>query len=400
MTKSCKNHSLVQVSRVRHLKAFGPMNIDDFLAPLDAANPSGVELRNDARFHAIERQLGPASREARLKAVEGGGSGAVDLDWAAIVEDARDLAASGRDLRLLVIVARAIANDGGFDGLAEGLSLLSRTVTDHWGSLHPGLRESPSRREAAMRRINALYQIENTEDGLLGDLEFNTVLNPRGLGIMTGGDLAAAALSRNSFLAEAPKGLGEKEMAPLLAKHDARVNRVTGACRAMATERPDDLDALLAGVAAAQSAVAGLEAALHTHVFENDIGVKFAELTQFLARVSQPLTAAKANAPVEEASLVTDEAADQPTIETSPPAKRANGTAVPGQLGSRRDVERCLELIIDFYERTEPSSPIPHLAQRMRKMVPMNFLQLMEEVAPGGIKEFRGLAGIPDEKAK
>ena len=123
-------------------------------------------------------------------------------------------------------------------------------------------------------------------------------------------------------------------------------------------------------------------------------------MTQFLARVSQPLTAAKANAPVEEASLVTDEAADQPTIETSPPAKRVNGTAVPGQLGSRRDVERCLELIIDFYERTEPSSPIPHLAQRMRKMVPMNFLQLMEEVAPGGIKEFRGLAGIPDEKAK
>jgi type VI secretion system protein ImpA len=69
-------------------------------------------------------------------------------------------------------------------------------------------------------------------------------------------------------------------------------------------------------------------------------------------------------------------------------------------LASRSDVERCLDLIIDFYERVEPSSPIPHLAQRMRKMVPMNFLQLMEEIAPGGIKEFRGIAGIPDKNEK
>jgi type VI secretion system protein ImpA len=381
------------------------MIIDDFLAPLDATNPSGIELRNDARFHAIERRLAPASREARIKAIEGGGSGVVDLDWAAIYDDARDLAAQGRDLRLLVIVARVMANDGGFEGLAAGLALLSRTVADYWDSVHPGLRESPSLREAAMRRINALYQIENTDDGLLGDMEFYKVLNPRGIGIITAGDLAAAALSRHGFLAEAPKGLGEKETAELLAKHEARVSRVTGVCRALAAELPGDLDALLAGLSAAQAGLADLEEALHPHVFENDIGVKFAELAQFLNRVSQPLVAAKGDAPVdsaaEEADSVADASKAAPISEQkAAPAKHVNGTAVPGQLASRSDVERCLDLIIDFYERVEPSSPIPHLAQRMRKMVPMNFLQLMEEIAPGGIKEFRGIAGIPDQNEK
>jgi type VI secretion system protein ImpA len=381
------------------------MIIDDFLVPLEAANPSGIELRNDARFHAIERQLAQASRDARIKVIEGGGSGVVDLDWAAIIEDARELSASGRDLRLLVIVARAMTNDSGFDGLAAGLSLLSRTVTDYWDSVHPGLRESPSRREAAMRRINALYQIENTDDGLLGDLEFYKVLSPRGIGIITGGDLAAAALNRNSFLSEAPKGLGEKETAELLAKHEARVGRVTGVCRAMAAEQPTDLDTLLAGIASAQAAVTELETALDPHVFENDIGVKFGELTQFLNRVSQPLIAAKGETQPVSSAAVADSVAEAsepaPVSEQqAAPAKHVNGTAVPGQLTSRSDVERCLDLIIDFYARTEPSSPIPHLAQRMRKMVPMNFLQLMEEIAPGGIKEFRGLAGIPDEKAK
>ena len=80
------------------------------------------------------------------------------------------------------------------------------------------------------------------------------------------------------------------------------------------------------------------------------------------------------------------------------PAAALNG--VPAQITSRREVERCLDMIIDFYERTEPSSPIPHLARRMRKMVPMNFLQLMEEIAPSGMKEFRGIAGVFDDKPK
>ena len=54
-------------------------------------------------------------------------------------------------------------------------------------------------------------------------------------------------------------------------------------------------------------------------------------------------------------------------------------------------------MIIDFYERTEPSSPIPHLARRVRTMVPMNFLQLMEEIAPSGMKEFKNVAGVDDK---
>ena len=31
-------------------------------------------------------------------------------------------------------------------------------------------------------------------------------------------------------------------------------------------------------------------------------------------------------------------------------------------------------------------------------MVPMDFLQLMEDLAPSGVKEFRPLAGIGDDK--
>ncbi len=382
------------------------MEIAAFIATADPSSPSGADLRNDARFHAIENRLEAASRPARLRLIEGGGTGAVELNWTELLEDAAALASSGRDLRLLVIVARLLTNERGLAGLAEGLSLLAQTVTQFWDSLHPALREAATKRDAALRRINALYQLENPDGGVLGDLEFATLLAPRGLGPITGGDLAAAALSRSAFAVEAPKGLGDKELAELLDRHDARLNRVTAACRATAAERPDEMAALKDDLAAARAGLAALEAALAPHVTENDVAVRFDALGRMLFRIGQTLEAGGVTATASPA-LATPALTEVPAMPADPaPARAANGAALPagqtvampGQINTRRDVERCLDLVIDFYERTEPSSPIPHLARRMRKMVPMNFMQLMEEIAPSGLKEFRGVAGVFEEK--
>ena len=376
-------------------------DLEAFLAPVDSANPSGVELRNDARFHAIERLLEPASRRYRLEDLTSGGTGAVSLDWDGLIAEAEDLAATGRDLRLLVIVARAAANETGFAGLAAGLTLLTETVEKNWDHLHPVLREGGTKREAATRRINALYQIENDDNGILGDLQFNIVMTPRGVGPISGADLAAGMVSRNTVLSEAPSGLGDKERAALVAEHEARVARVRTACRATAAERPEELQALANDVAAARDALAALETALNAQVADNGVGVGFKALATFLDRVAATVAAAQ-----EEDDNATEEtemtpAPAEPAADGTPePSPAPKAAAMPGQINSRRDVERALDQIIAFYERTEPSSPIPHLAKRMRKMVPMNFVELMEEIAPSGMKEFRNVAGVFEEKSK
>ena len=381
------------------------METEPFLASLDSSSPSGSDLRNDARFHAIEHRLEAASRPARLQLIEQGGTGAVELDWTELGDEARALAGSGRDLRLLVIVVRLWTNEYGLAGLAAGLKLLTETVAQYWDSLHPALRQADSKREAALRRVNALYQLQNPDGGALGDLEFTTLMAPRGIGAISGGDLAAGALSRSAFSAEAPSGLGEKELSELISRHEARLNRVTAACRATAAERPEDWAALKEGVAAARAGLVALEAALAPHVTENDVAVRFDALGKFLARIGQTLDAAgdSATSVPHSAPLSSPEAQAMPA-DPAPARAASNGAApaaaIPGQINTRRDVERCLDLVIDFYERTEPSSPIPHLARRLRKMVPMNFMQLMEEIAPSGLKEFRGAAGVFEDKNK
>lgn len=378
------------------------MELEPFLVRVGDGDASGSELRNDPRFHAVERLMEPAARSFRLENIKAGGTGTVNIDWSDILEQCADLAATGRDVRLLVFVARALANSEGFDGMQQGLGLLTATIEQYWDTVHPVLRENPSPREAATRRINALFQLENNDNGLLCDLEFTTVLSPRGIGPITVGDLCAGGLTRNQAQAEFPSGLGDKEVAELMARHEARVNRVTAACRAQAIERPEEMAALVQSIETARTALAALEASLTARVGENGMGVKFKELDKVLGRALAPLAAAlsqsTSGAPASEVTAMAEPAAAAPAMNGAHPPPAAAG-GVPGAVNSRRDVERCLDMIIDFYERTEPSSPIPHLARRMRKMVPMNFLQLMEEIAPSGMKEFKNVAGV-DEKTK
>lgn len=378
------------------------MDLNGFLAALPGSAPSGLDLRNEPRFQALERLLEPAARAQRAEAEKSSGPGSAPVDWGRVLSEAADLATLGRDLRLLVMVARAQANEGGFDGLAQGLTLLCDTVQTHWDTVHPALRESPSRRDAAIRRISALMQVQNADNGLLCDLEFNVVLRPRGLGLFTGADLAAGAVNRATFVSEAPSGLGDKEMAVLIAAHEARVTRVATACRALAAEQPDEMERLLAGLAAARAALATFEAALNERVEDNGVRVLFTPLATLLQRIEQSL---KAGQQAQAAAASTHSAppgvpAMPDPVSSGPPPPAVNGATLPGRISSRAEVEQSLDLIIDFYERTEPSSPIPHLARRMRKMVPMNFMQLMEEIAPSGMKEFRNVAGVFDEKAK
>ncbi|MEP2031298.1 MAG: type VI secretion system protein TssA [Paracoccaceae bacterium] len=376
------------------------MELSTFLAPVADKAPSGVELRNDARFHAIERLLEPAEKANRENEDGTGSQGVSPVDWGALMEDAVELASDGHDLRLLVIVARAQANSNSFGGLAGGLMLLVDALDQYWDSLHPQLRSSDDPKMASIRRTNALKQLENDESGLLGDLKLNTVFSRRGIGHISGDDLATAHLSAFEMQSRAPSGLSRSEMDERTTQHEQLVNKVNGASRALVAEEGETAEKLVEGLRASSAALAALEAKMAEKMgLSNGQAVTFPELSEFLTHMLATLEGAMAHSDSDDE---TDTAA--PVMDAAPEQSRApsavtnGGTA--GPIASRNDVIKHLDLIIEFYERTEPSSPIPHLAKRMRRMVPMDFMQLMEEIAPSGMKEFRNATGVNDTKAK
>jgi type VI secretion system protein ImpA len=376
------------------------VDLSAFLAPLDGEAVSGVDLRNEAGFHAVERLVEPAGRVQRA---QGGNPFQPRVDWPAVAEEATRLAATGRDLRLLVIVARAAFNTDGFPGLVAAIDMLTETVGSYWDSVHPLLREAADPREAALRRINALRQLENDDNGLMTDLKMNAILSPRGIGPISGADLAAAAMTEFEVKNEMPSGLSAAEQAEIMTAHQTRVNRVKAGTRALSNERADEAAALVEGLTAVEGAIAALSARFSEMAgMAPGMGLVFPELAKHLGRMKASMSAAIAEAGGAQPAANAAPAEGAPAAPASAPAPAGGAAPAPagmsGVISSRADVERALDQIIAFYERTEPSSPIPHFARRLKRMVPMDFMQLMSEVAPSGMKEFKLLAGVGDRE--
>ncbi|MCA0055484.1 type VI secretion system protein TssA [Mesorhizobium sp. B261B1A] len=376
-----------------------------WLTPLDGENPSGEDLRNDPAFHELER----LTEQQKKVEFQGSKNTEVDvpIDWPTVLTRAEELRSHGRDLRLLVIVTRGLANEHRLAGLAAGLTLIAQTVDQHWTTMHPALRPGATPREAALRRINALTDLQNSQDGLLKDLRKMTFFAPRAIGPILGADLEKGSLDERVMLQEAASGLNAAEKAKLASEHSQLVNRVRSACAALIDQAGPEMTLLIADARAAIAALESVEAAFNSRL--EGAGATLPELKRFLQRLLTTLernatgaTAANGLAkpvptPAEPAARVRNgDGAD--TMASVASYAESGDSGLPDRISSRDDVVKCLDLVVAFYDSTEPSSPIPHLARRVRRMVHMDFVELMEDLAPSGLKEFRLLAGVPDVK--
>jgi predicted component of type VI protein secretion system len=60
-----------------------------------------------------------------------------------------------------------------------------------------------------------------------------------------------------------------------------------------------------------------------------------------------------------------------------------------GAINSREDVHRALDAIMAYYKRKEPSSPVPFALRRARDWVSLDFLSVLEDIAPNSLDEAR-----------
>jgi type VI secretion system protein ImpA len=71
------------------------------------------------------------------------------------------------------------------------------------------------------------------------------------------------------------------------------------------------------------------------------------------------------------------------------------GPAAPvGAIKTREDAVRALDAVSDFFRRHEPSSPIPLLVDRAKRLVSKDFLEVLAEVAPEALGQARAAGGL------
>jgi type VI secretion system protein ImpA len=89
-----------------------------------------------------------------------------------------------------------------------------------------------------------------------------------------------------------------------------------------------------------------------------------------------------------EAVVVPDDhavAADVEGTASADGGRRA--TPISGEIANRADVERVLDKLIGYYEQHEPSSPLPMLLLRAKRLVAKSFMEILADLAPDGIQQ-------------
>ncbi|WP_426664498.1 type VI secretion system protein TssA [Rhodanobacter aciditrophus] len=341
-------------------------DLESLLAPLADEAPSGPDLEYDPDFQALDRAATPKAERAIGDSVKT----AEEPDWDKVSSLGESLLGRSKDLRVGVHLTCAWTRMHGLAGWSDGLALIRGLLQNHWDTVHPQLDAEDDNDPTA--RVNAVMPLVDMQS-VLGYFRGTPFVQSPRLGRFSLRDLRIANGTLKTSAAE----------------DDAALPSMTD-IEACCLDCPEEQLA-----AAAQATTEAMEHARAIDaIFTDRVGTagpdlkpllgEIFELKKFLdAEVAKRMPAADAEAPAGEESV-------------APGAAPAN--AAGGRIETPQDVIRRLDEICEYYARREPSSPIPHLLRRAQRLVGMNFVDLMKELAPGGLSEFQVISGNSGEE--
>lgn len=338
--------------------------LDSLCAALPEGAACGDNLEYDPAFLALDQ-----AAAARAERVVGDSVlAAEEPDWERVGEQALALLQRTRDLRVAVHLATAWSRQQGWRGWADGLRLVQGLLQQQWAQVHPQLDAEDDDDPTA--RVNALLALADPL-GALGRLRtLPFVQSPR---------LGRFALRELRLADGTMKLAATAEPAPSLEEIDA-------CC----------LDCPLQQLASsAEAAHHALQAARAIDgLLAEQLGASAPDLKPLLDdlatldRFLQPRWQARSGSDAAPADDGVDGVDGAQEAAGSSPA-----TARSQRIESTDDVRRRLDEICEYYARCEPSSPVPLLLQRARRLVGGDFLALLRDLAPGGMDELERVVG-------
>lgn len=73
------------------------------------------------------------------------------------------------------------------------------------------------------------------------------------------------------------------------------------------------------------------------------------------------------------------------------------GPGLNGSVASNQDVHKALDMIIRYYEKSEPSSPVPLLIKRAKRLVGKSFVDIIRDISPDAMSQVQMVSGEEDQ---
>jgi type VI secretion system protein ImpA len=330
------------------------LDVGKLLAPVTPEAPAGPNLEYDPAFAAIEKAAAGKPEQVIGGAVTPG----EPPEWNSVLSGSIELLERTKDLRVAVLLARALLQRHGVSAFAEALSLLKGLVEQHWAVVHPQL--DPDDNNDPTMRITALAALATS--GVMLPLRQSPLLDSRALGPVSFADM----------------------FPPVGSPDNARVSGVFESVELPALEE------MTSTLAAASADLHAIDA-----VFEAQTGSRGPDFGALLDYFNKAHLALKQRLDARKPAEVAVEGGDQVASgagAAAPPPPRG----LSGDILTREDVVKALEKICEYYARHEPASPVPMMALRCKKLVTMTFFEILNELAPDGVRQAQIVMGKED----
>lgn len=359
------------------------IDIDSLRVPVDPDRPAGEDLEYDPLFTEMEQAAaGKPAQEMGDAVIE-----AEEPDWRLVQRNALSLLKRSKDLRVCVNLCHAALRNEGFEGFADSIRLASLLTAEFWGAIHPELDADDDDDPTA--RVNAVAAL--TAPAMLLAIERTPLISVPMLGAVNWAEIK-------------PVG-GDEDPRQASTETQAIINNC-------------ELDL----IASRRTAVAtALECCKSLETFiTQQVGASRAPnlqtLRDLLKRIDSQLGRwweerggtdgdDKASDSVDTDS--DDPANDEPMAgnrEAAQSGKRSgqakNGPSGPmGPITSRQEAIAAIDKILEYYQRHEPSSPLPLLLVRAKRLATKSFIEILQDLIPEGLGRAHEIGGLTRDSA-
>ncbi len=338
------------------------IDVEKLLQPISGDAPCGADLEYDAGFLEMTRAAaGKPAQQIGGQVIAG-----EEPNWKDVQARCLELLGRSLDLRLAAFLTRALVGTAGLAGLADGLALARALVERHWADVHPRL--DPDDDNDPTIRVNTLSGLAD-RDQMLNAMRLLPLANSRRVGRYGLRDYEIA----NGTL---PKPEGAETVADMASIEAAFLDMDVA-----------ELEANAGAVKEAIEHIAGLDTALCEAVGAG-LSVDFSPLSGTLKSMNQLLQQQLGRRGLASGAGATVDS------EGGGAAVTGGAPAMSGPIQSREDVIRLLDQVSDWYSKYEPSSPVPLLLQRAKRLVNKNFLEAVQDLSPSGVSEIQTIAGV------
>ena len=329
--------------------------------------PAGDDLEHDGDFGDLERAARGRTEQQHGDLIVA----AEEPDWTEVTALATGLLTRTHDLRVLAHLAVARLQTDGLAGYASVLGTTRHELDTRWALVHPLL--DPEDDNDPTLRANALLALASPG---------------RVLRVLRDMPLAISVRAGRVCWRDIGMALGAIEVPADREKPSEAM--IHAAFQETDTAR---LSVLEEAASAAIAHAAGISTSFDTHAGAGT-GPDLTELIKLLGEIRRYVAQYRPVAvPVAEAAP-----ADEHGV--SPVSGAASSVVTAASLGpvtTRTDAMRLLDLVSAYYERYEPSSPLPLMLERARRLADKNFIDILRDMAPQGLGQAQIVIGVREE---